>query len=199
MLLKSSDFIINDLCEAYSECEEEKERESKPKNFYLSLKKWYKMYPAQEFRCFIKNKQLVAISQRNADIYFSFLKEMEQKIKKKIIQFFENKIKNSFEDDNYVMDVYLHLGEQKDRVVLIDFNPWCLKTDPLLFSWSELVGLDCSEIDGIPLLRTVQSNLTVVPISMQFGLPIDVYDPSRMNEMMDKVKQITKEQKKEKK
>lgn len=43
------------------------------------------------------------------------------------------------DDRNFVFDVYV--PPPHERVWLIDINPWALRTDPLLFSWRELLEM----------------------------------------------------------
>jgi hypothetical protein len=65
--------------------------------------------------------------------------ELSNKIQNAVEAFFDEKLKNTFEEDNWTFDVYL--PEPHDRVRLIDINPWAPRTDPLLFSWLELLTL----------------------------------------------------------
>src|SRR5712664_1515466 len=45
----------------------------------------------------------------------------------------------TFPDPNFVFDVYI--PPPHERVWLIDINPWAMKTDPLIFSWKEVLGM----------------------------------------------------------
>ena len=42
---------------------------------YLIIKKYIDIQQGMEFRCFIKNKKLIAICQRNVNEYFEYLNE----------------------------------------------------------------------------------------------------------------------------
>ncbi|KAJ3221597.1 hypothetical protein HK099_003357 [Clydaea vesicula] len=123
LLLKSSDFIVNDL--SYKDEVQMK----------LCLRKWYDLQPSMEFRCFVKNNQLFAITQRDHLNYYEFLLELKSKILYCIKDFFGEKIKNTFPENDYTFDIYL----TKDlKPFLLDFNPLEKETDTMLFGWEEL-------------------------------------------------------------
>ena len=49
------------------------------------------------------------------------------------------KLRETFEDENFVFDVYI--PGPYERVWLVDINPWAPRTDPLLFSWLEILNM----------------------------------------------------------
>ena len=51
------------------------------------------------------------------------------------VTFFKEHIQHKFPSDNFVFDV---IRTKKDKVILIDFNPFGETTDPLFFTWDEL-------------------------------------------------------------
>lgn len=55
------------------------------------------------------------------------------------MSFFCEHIKNRFDSRDFVFDV---VRTRKDRVKLVDFNPFGLTTDSILFSWQELEEFD---------------------------------------------------------
>lgn|SRR6185312_14339643 len=62
LLLKSSDFIAHDLDHAFEECYYESEdvsRKLPSDEFELVLRKWYDVAPSMEFRCFVKDNEIV--------------------------------------------------------------------------------------------------------------------------------------------
>ncbi|RAL60825.1 hypothetical protein DID88_010150 [Monilinia fructigena] len=59
---------------------------------------------------------------------------------------------NTFPDRNFSFDVYI--PEPFDKVRLVDINPWAPRTDPLLFSWLELLTMSVPP----PLLGTADSS-----------------------------------------
>jgi len=59
LLLKSSDFITHDLDFAYEGCEDVQEDVNKSVKYHLVLKKWFDMPRSHEFRCFVRQRQLI--------------------------------------------------------------------------------------------------------------------------------------------
>ncbi|KAG2170679.1 hypothetical protein JADG_010418 [Aureobasidium aubasidani] len=144
LLLKSSDFVTHDLEHAYDDCiEDVSPDDDTPKQiadipYHLVLRKFFQMNPSVEFRCFVRNRKLIALCQRDLN-HFDFLFRMQDKLRHVIHNFFDDRLKHTFPDDNFVFDVYV--PPPHDRVWLIDVNPWAVRTDPLLFSWLELLTL----------------------------------------------------------
>ncbi|KND04798.1 cell proliferation protein CDC123 [Spizellomyces punctatus DAOM BR117] len=149
LLLKSSDFVAHDLGHAFEKCENGPTR---PEKFELVLKKWYDLLPSMEFRCFVKDGELVGISQRDVVNYYDFLSEAREDLEDSIIEFFEEKIKGRFPDPDYVFDVYIN--QRNRKVWLLDFNPFSLTTDSLLFQWQEILRHPTSQP---PIFRIIES------------------------------------------
>jgi len=104
--------------------------------YYLALRKWYPgLRPESEFRCFVRERKLVAVSQRDSSAYYPSLPGWSSEVQPKIEVFFEEVIEPQFGSNNYTFDVYVTTD---GRVKLIDFNPWGGYTLPLLFTWEEL-------------------------------------------------------------
>ncbi|KAL5220842.1 hypothetical protein ABZP36_025555 [Zizania latifolia] len=104
--------------------------------YYLALRKWYPgLRPESEFRCFVRQRRLVAVSQRDPSAYYPSLPGWSAEVQPKIEAFFEQVIEPQFASENYTFDVYVRAD---GRVKLIDFNPWGGYTLPLLFTWEEL-------------------------------------------------------------
>ncbi|KAF9980406.1 hypothetical protein BGZ65_005147 [Modicella reniformis] len=142
LLLKSSDFVAHDLIHAYEDCSDEASGQKgagvrqRPEIVELVLRKWFDLAPSMEFRCFVRDNQLVGISQRDMT-YYEFLKNIQDELEQKIVDFYDNKIRNKFPDPDYTFDVYI--TRTRERIYLIDFNPFAQKTDSLLFEWEELL------------------------------------------------------------
>jgi len=141
LLLKSSDFVTHDLEQAFDGCVADQSSTLIP--YVLVLRKSFNLNPSLEFRCFVRNRSLIAVSQREMN-YFSFLFEMRSKLLERIQSFLRDDLLASdyFSDaelDSFVFDVYI--PPPHDRAWLIDINPWAPRTDPLLFSWLELLTL----------------------------------------------------------
>lgn len=142
LLLKSSDFITHDLDHAFDDTVEDGAAPVIP--YHLVLRKAFNLNPALEFRCFIRNKVLLAVSQREMN-HFPFLFDLRQSLLSKIQAFLQEHVMPNFPDPSFVCDVYV--PPPHDRVWLIDINPWAPRTDPLLFSWLELLQMAGLEED----------------------------------------------------
>ncbi|OJD17986.1 cell division cycle protein 123 [Emergomyces pasteurianus Ep9510] len=164
LLLKSSDFVTHDLEHAFDDCasdtedeegedkEEQKQAEKTRIPYHLVLRKYITLNPSLEFRCFVRDRQLLCLCQRDLN-HFDFLFSLRDELRDKIQTFFDIRLRNMFPDPNFVFDVYV--PPPHNRVWLIDINPWALRTDPLLFSWLEILtmkGPSCDEdaenVDG---------------------------------------------------
>lgn len=140
LLLKSSIFITHDLEHAFDDCVD-LPRTSLTTNdiqYVLVLRPFFKINTAFEFRCFVRDRTLIGISQRDLK-YVGYTEELMNDLQRRIQEFFDAKLKITFPDPNFVFDIYL--PEPHNRIRLIDINPWAPRTDPLLFSWLELLTL----------------------------------------------------------
>lgn len=114
----------------------------------LTLQQWIPLNPALQFRCFVKGRSLIGVSQFNADTYYEFLSPLQDPIMYEVDEFFENHLQNSFPDHNFVFDVYVPYPF--DRVWLLDVHKFAPSTDPILFKWNELRAIENvpgSEVD----------------------------------------------------
>lgn len=140
-----------------------------PRKHHLILRKWVEIEPSYEFRCFVRDRRLVGISQRETSQTYSYIAEQKDQIISDIVSFFNEYIENRFPLDNYAVDVF---RSQKDYVRLLDFNPFCKQTDPLLFSWEELHRI---ETQGGPVFRFSTEGTGIRTSNYQsYALPIDV-------------------------
>lgn len=138
LLLHSSDSVAHDL----SSQPAASDSASSAFVFYLALRKWYpSLRPEMEFRCFVRHRRLVAISQREVTNFYPSLLDRDHRLLPLIQDFFSEVILPGFESQNYTFDVYV---TSDGRVKLIDFNPWRAFTLPLLFTWEELEEEACT-------------------------------------------------------
>lgn len=160
LLLKSSDFITHDLEQAYDDCvEDEEENPEKSKTveateatqitsanipYHLVLRKYFQMNPSLEFRCFVRNRRLLCACQRDLN-HFEFLFPLRDNIVRRIQDFFDVRLRDTFPDSDFVFDVYV--PPPHDRCWLIDINPFAPRTDPLLFSWLEILEMSAPNDD----------------------------------------------------
>lgn len=178
LLLKSSDNICRTLFETFKHCEDgEGSLES---GFELVLRKWKDINPGMEFRCFVKDHKLIAISQRDTASCYEFIEQNEHEICSDIANFFKTKIAHKFPDCSYTFDVYRCAGQ---KVLLIDFNPFGAQTDPLFFTWDELsdpsmsISDDDDDDEFKGVLRYMTSTGGVQPNPSHLSrVPTDIVD-----------------------
>ncbi|VEU44542.1 unnamed protein product [Pseudo-nitzschia multistriata] len=192
LLLKSSDFCTHDVlyqslqdCQDYRTKVEDYDGDSlSPVHppLQLILRKWCNLNPSMEFRCFVRRHELLGISQRQHSVHFPHLKQDKDQIYDLIYDFFEDYVKHRFADGkigNYVLDVFL---DKKDRIWVIDFNPWARTTDSLLYEWSELMSMDDEPEDnddeGIRIAAS-EGEVRHDPLS-SYRAPIDTVDLASM-------------------
>ncbi|KAL8931382.1 MAG: hypothetical protein Q9216_007219, partial [Gyalolechia sp. 2 TL-2023] len=129
--------------------EQQDKRREEEVPYTLTLRKTIPSFlPSCEFRCFVRARALLCVSQRDLNFY-DFLPPLVHTVLRPLIQtFFDEKLKESFEEDNFVFDVYV--PPPHGRVWLVDINPWAGRTDPLLFGWMEVLGMParCSDRGG---------------------------------------------------
>ncbi|KAL7749837.1 hypothetical protein RI367_004713 [Sorochytrium milnesiophthora] len=138
----SSDFAVHDLEHAYelvTPAPGEAAGSSQPEPVVLALRKWHDLLPSLEFRCFVRNQRLYAVTQRDTANHYKHLIDRQDEILDTIEQFFEDVIQHRFLSENYAFDVYLSRSSLEPFVM--DFSPFAASTDPLLFSWQELLEL----------------------------------------------------------
>jgi len=166
LLLKSSDFVAHDLSLPFTRCESG----GMEVPYSLVVRQWVDVNPGTEFRCWVSGGQMVAVCQRDTSNYYPHLAREEVSIRQDLASFFMEHIKDKFTLGKYVVDV---TRPRKDKVVLVDFNPWSETTDSLLFSWEELEEM--SEEDTC--LRYIQESGGVMPHPYRhYSLPRDMVD-----------------------
>lgn len=140
LLLKSSDFITYDLEHAFDDCIETPSCTISASDipYHLVLRKAVQFNPSVEFRCFVRRRRLLCMCQRDLN-HFDFLFGMQEDLQSLIQEFFDVRLRDTFADENFVFDVYIPAPHKK--VWLVDINPWAPRTDPLLFSWLEILTM----------------------------------------------------------
>uniref|UniRef100_A0A665U4X0 Translation initiation factor eIF2 assembly protein n=1 Tax=Echeneis naucrates TaxID=173247 RepID=A0A665U4X0_ECHNA len=180
LLFKSSDFITHDLTQPFLQCSDQ-DSPDPVINYELVLRKWSELIPGGEFRCFVKENKLIAISQRDYTQYYQHILKQEEQISQVIQDFFNEHIQYNFLDEDFVFDVY---RDSQGRVWLIDLNPFGEVTDSLLFSWEELTsggGTAQQQQEYIcgPAFRYTTSEVTVQPSPcLSYRIPRDFVDLS---------------------
>ena len=222
LLLKSSEFVSFDLERVWDDLDIEDAADdgsntaadsadvnndaAKGENefeYELVLRKWCNLHPSMEFRCFIYNHELVAISQRHPTKFYSHLQLPSSKedgddddndevqdqqqnptYVETIQTFYKTYVQKRFANGKvhrYVMDVYV---DSQERTWIVDFNVWATRTDGLLFDWEELMRIGQDRVSSErgdeghdePEVRVVtkdMKDLTYDPLS-SFRGPTDV-------------------------
>lgn len=174
LLLKSSDFISHDLTQPYKDTDDVLalgEEFSEP-NYFLVLRTWVDINPGFEFRCFVRAGSIVAITQRDQTQFYNHIGQERSTILRDIVTFHSEHLKSKFALLDYVFDV---VRFRKDKVKLVDFNPFGKTTDPILFDWSDIEELDpsISEIE----FRFVEDDAGIQPSTTRhYSLPQDIVD-----------------------
>lgn len=149
LLLNASNYIMHDLSETFTA------EIPQPEEFQyeLVLRKWVEnLNPAMEFRCFVKERILIGISQRDLN-YYNYLDSLHSQILDSITIFFERYLQTTFDIDNFIFDVYI--PRPFNKCYLIDINPFSRVTDSLLFTWNEITLINGKSSDFEPELRLV--------------------------------------------
>mmetsp|Transcript_41785 Transcript_41785/g.93958 ORF Transcript_41785/g.93958 Transcript_41785/m.93958 type:complete len:340 (+) Transcript_41785:51-1070(+) len=138
MLLKGSDFIAHDLNHCFDDCADASDA-SRADTYSLVLRRWISIEESSEFRCFVADGKLLAVSQRMTSAFFPHLSEMQARedLASHLGSWFEQHVKDKFPAKRYVLDVSSNCAP-RGKVLLIDFGPWGPTTDPLLYSWDDL-------------------------------------------------------------
>ncbi|CAG8575890.1 8719_t:CDS:2 [Funneliformis mosseae] len=152
LLLKSSDFVAHDLDHAFDDCHynhQDAPRRHRPNVFELVLKKWYDVAPSMEFRCFVKEEELVD-----------------------------------------VFDVYV--TRNRERVWLIDFNPYGPMTDSLMYTWEEILTATGPPSFRLITSQTESSQSRSQPFAVN-RYPREIFDLSQGQSIAEFAEQFQRE------
>lgn len=195
-LLKASDFVSHDLCNAFDHCNCSRKR---PEAFTLVLRRWHSLHESSEFRVFVRDDHLIAISQRQTSGFFEHLlqEEEQEAIRNAISTFFEDKVHGRFPLSRFAFDVYVDIPPRR-RVWLVDFSPWGASTAPCLFEWSELgrlsPGSPGSPGSPRPLLRVVRDQMECHGKLENFHqIPLELAELNSqegLNELLEKAERV---------
>jgi hypothetical protein len=148
LLLKSSDRVAHDLCDARRAHAPPRsalgsegahgDDGDEPANWVLALRRWCNLRPSNEFRCFCTahGATLVAACQRDRFSYYPFLEPLRDQMLALLQTFTRRHLSiNAGLPRRVVVDAYVDTDE---KVHLVDVAPFHEATDPLLFEWAEL-------------------------------------------------------------
>ena len=90
-----------------------------------------------EFRTFIYNNKITAITQYDHYGVFPHLFKEKEKIEKKIHEFWENEVKNKINFPYYIVD----FGYVNGKIIFIELSPFFPTTDGCLFDWNQDIDI----------------------------------------------------------
>jgi hypothetical protein len=127
-------------------------------NLFITIREWINIDSKDEFRCFVYNKKLTAVSQY---CYYQYYENMIDKNKlKKLVTDFYDQVKEKIMIENYIMDICVN----EDKVYLIELNPFFRDTSPCLFSWNK---------DDIGIIKNGSSSLEIRYLDKVVEYPYD--------------------------
>ncbi|CAL7937204.1 unnamed protein product [Xylocopa violacea] len=190
LLLKCSDRIAKDLSNVknYKDCET-------PMKSCLILKQWRDINPCTEFRCFVIENELIAISQRDISQYHSYNETEKYNIRTDIKSLFMERIRDRFPLNNFSFDVIRY---KKDKVKIVDFGPLDESTAKgTLFTYKELQ----TKIENTPEFRFIGEEIGIQPKAPNhFCVPREINEFFQFNESsipLDIIRQEVENQQKE--
>ncbi|KAJ6245765.1 cell division cycle protein [Anaeramoeba flamelloides] len=144
---KEIEIEIFDEEEEEEEEEEEKEKKKKKKKgvekekkIFLVVKKWIEIEPMFEFRGFVKNNNLTAVTQRHTEVCFPELELYAKDISKTIRSFFKSSLQNlDFLSNNkdYIIDFFIYQKNLFDdfKITILGIDSFNKFKNPGLFNW----------------------------------------------------------------
>ena len=94
-------------------------------------------HPEYEFRCFVHNRKLNAITSYFSFLHFPQLEKEKLDIQKLILSTFESGVKQKLDHESYVVDFFAmpSKNDRPSQVYLIELNPFHIKAGACLFDW----------------------------------------------------------------
>jgi hypothetical protein len=137
----------------------------------LTLKKWLEIDPSMEFRCFIRNGNLVAISQRDDTVFYQHLCASKNQIGKEIEESLSLHVIPHLHWDTCVVDVYM-TSSKINRI--IDISAWDEKeTSSILFEWQDLNSFTSTS----PMFKVIESDENCrLGIARYNSMPVDLIE-----------------------
>lgn len=103
----------------------------------LAVRRWTPMDVDMEFRGYVKDHKLTAVSQYNYVAYFPRLVEMRAKLEETITKFFYSTCLPALSDlySEFIIDFGI-VGENFDKILVIELNEFMDTTDGCMFKWA---------------------------------------------------------------
>jgi hypothetical protein len=100
-----------------------------------ALQRYGTLQPGSEFRCFIRDKNLIGICSRETS-YQEDLQDRVDSVWEQMLDFVTYQIILKCPLNSFVVDIYLKIDKS---YYIFDFSPFSPPTDSLYFSWEELM------------------------------------------------------------
>lgn len=186
LVLNASSHIAHDLHLAYDDTGSDVE----PSTFELVLRQYIPFNTALEFRVFVRQRKIIAVSQRDPN-YYQFLPDLQPELRLQIDGFFADVFAPSeFPTDACILDVYI--PRSLDRVWLVDINPFSRTSDPLCFTWNELLGFDPSRAYEFRLVLQSGPGRRAAKDHSENQVPLDVIGAAQDADAMVELAKVWK-------
>lgn len=196
LLLNASNYIMYDLQDAFDGCVDNNSQDERPE-YELVLRQWFDINPALEFRVFIRDGTVIGVSQRDLN-YYTFLEPLVNEFKDTIDEFVQETFLDKFPENSCVIDVYI--PRPYNKLFLIDVNPFSRNTDPLMFSWNELLNTVVDENKDYELRIVPENNVArfATKEHSENHMPKDVVEaslnPEAIKELTQKWQELLRHQ-----
>lgn len=114
--------------------------EDKP--LILQLRRWINIPLRSEYRCFIREKKLIGVSQYFCNINFNFTPDEKQYLSENVKFFMEKSVIPYLNQQDVLIDISLDFNGIYNylpaKTIIIDLNPFDERLRPCLFTWPEL-------------------------------------------------------------
>ena len=101
-------------------------------DLHVIVRQYVRLPAASEFRCFVHQRKLTAISQYFASCYYLDVHAGKHVYEARIAAFFEEHCVRAISLESYVLDVSV----LPDKIWIIELNPWAHTTGGCLFDWT---------------------------------------------------------------
>lgn len=135
-MLTTSERIYTDLFRSLLFLDEKlkKQKNAEMPRQQIIVRKYYETKPEFEFRAFVVNGKMTALTQYFSSVYVEEVKIQKSQIEKQIRTCFEQVQKTLNTSENYSIDFTFGRDE---KVYIIELNPFSEQTAPGLFNWRQ--------------------------------------------------------------
>lgn len=132
----------------------------------LNLVKYHKLNENMVFRCFVYNKALKAVSQKDLSCFQEHSTDIKDLILDRSRDISTQAI-NKCPSESFVIDIYIDIPP-KSRAFILGFDTLDETSSTLLFTWSEIQSSE------FPLIRLVESNSVSNSAYSSYRFPLEL-------------------------